>query len=93
MKVLEDVAGKAYFKSGNFVLFLEDSIDIFVIVKNGKYKFRKIGGLYEPIVFDEGEYHYFVMPEDGGEDLLNAMLYTGRKNPDKQHRGIKVSLL
>lgn len=70
-----------------------NDIDIFVIVKNGRYQFKKDNGLHTPIVFDEGQYHYFVMPEDDGEDLLNAMLYTGRKDPDRQHRGLKAQLI
>ena len=67
-------------------------IDLFVIVKNGRYKFRKHSGLHMPFVFNEGKKQYFIMPESDGEDLLSAMLYTGRKDPDRQHKGIKIRI-
>jgi predicted nucleotidyltransferase len=69
-----------------------NDIDLFVIVKDGKYKFKKTGGLNKPYVFDEGKKQYFVMPETDGEDLLNTMLYTGKKDPDRQHSGTRVRI-
>ena len=60
-----------------------NDIDICVAVKDGSMKFKRIGGLYNPIVKDVGKLSYFIMPESEAEDLLNAMLYTGRKDPDR----------
>lgn len=65
-------------------------IDLFVIVKDDKYKFKVQNGLHDPYVFNEGKKQYFIMPEKDGEELLDAMLYVGRKDPDRQHQGIKI---
>lgn len=65
-------------------------IDYYVIVKNGKYPFKKDHGLYQPFVFEEGIKQYFVMPEADNENLLSAMLYTGRKDPKRHHQGVKI---
>lgn len=40
-----------------------------------------------PIIKDVGKNQFFIMPESEGENLLNAMLYTGRKDPDRMHSG------
>lgn len=39
------------------------------------------------VVKDIGKLSYFIMPESEAEDLLNAMLYTGRKDPDRAYKG------
>ena len=69
-----------------------NDIDIFVAVKNGSIKFRKSGGLYMPVVKDAGKLSYFIMPESEADDLLNAMLYTGRKDPDRVYEGKAVEI-
>jgi len=67
-----------------------NDIDIFVAVKDGSMKFRKSGGLCNPIVKEVGRLNYFIMPESEAENLLNAMLYTGRKDPDRKYTGKTV---
>ena len=69
-----------------------NDIDIFVAVKNGSMKFRKSSGLYMPIVKEIGKLNYFIMPESEAENLLNAMLYTGRKDPDRAYKGKTIAI-
>lgn len=61
--------------------------DYFIIVKNDAMKFAKRAGLPSPIIRDVGKNQFFIMPESDGEDLLNAMLYTGKKDPERMHSG------
>ena len=61
--------------------------DHFVIVKNGSMKFTKKAGLPTPLIKNIGENQFFIMPESDGENLLNAMLYTGRKDPERMYSG------
>lgn len=69
-----------------------NDIDIFVAVKDGSMKFRKSGGLCNPIVKEVGKLNYFIMPESEAEDLLNAMLYTGRKDQKRLYQGKTVEI-
>jgi predicted nucleotidyltransferase len=69
-----------------------NDIDIFVAVKEGSMKFKRIGGPYHPIVKDVGKLRYFIMPESEAEDFLNAMLYIGRKDPDRGYQGKTVAI-
>lgn len=66
--------------------------DHFVIVKDGSMKFKNDGGLPKPIIKTVGKNQYFIMPESAGEDLLNAMLYTGRKDASRQYSGKTVDV-
>jgi hypothetical protein len=67
-------------------------IDIFVAVKDGAMKFTKDNELYNPIVKESGMLHYFIMPESQATELLDAMLYTGRKCQDTGHTGKTVNI-
>ena len=67
-------------------------IDIFVAVRDGAMRFTKDNELYNPIVKEVGMLHYFIMPESQAAELLDAMLYTGRKNPDTGHTGKTVDI-
>jgi len=69
-----------------------NDVDIFVAVKDGSMKFKKAGGLYNPIVKEIGKLNYFIMPESEAEDLLNAMLYTGRKDQNRLYQGETVEI-
>jgi hypothetical protein len=67
-------------------------IDIFVAVTDGTMRFTKDNELYNPIVKETGMLHYFIMPESQAVELLDAMLYTGRKHPDMAHTGKTVTI-
>ena len=67
-------------------------IDIFVAVKDGSMKFKKSVGLYMPIIKEVGKLSYFIMPECEAEELLNAMLYTGRKDQKRLYQGKIVEI-
>jgi|GEM_PF-5861132 len=69
-----------------------NDVDIFVAVKDGSMRFRKADGLYMPIVKDVGKLNYFIMPESEAENLLNAMLYTGRKDPGRMYQGRTIEI-
>lgn len=69
-----------------------NDVDHFVIVKDGSMKFSKRGGLPNPIIKTVGKNQYFIMPESDGEDLLQAMLYTGRKDSDRGYTGKTVDV-
>jgi hypothetical protein len=69
-----------------------NDIDIFVAVKKRSMKFKRIGELYNPIIRDVGKLSYFIMPESEAEDLLNAMLWTGRKDQDRLYQGKTVEI-
>ncbi|MBI5732636.1 hypothetical protein HY967_01610 [Candidatus Jorgensenbacteria bacterium] len=66
--------------------------DHFIIVKDGSMKFSKRDGMNQPIIKTVGKDQYFIMPETDGEDLLQAMLYTGRKDQDRLYSGKTVDL-
>ena len=55
-------------------------------------KFTKDNGLYNPIVKESEMLHYFIMPESQATELLDAMLYTGRKYRDTGHTGKTVDI-
>lgn len=61
--------------------------DYFVVVKNNSMKFIKRGGMPMPVIKNIEKKQFFIMPESEGENLLNAMLYTGRKDPDRMYSG------
>ena len=67
-------------------------IDIFVAVKEGTMRFTKENELYNPAVKEVGMLHYFIMPESQAMELLDAMLYTGRKDADIGHTGKTVNI-
>ncbi len=67
-------------------------IDIFVTVKDGSMKFKKRGGLPQPIIIDKGKFSYTVMPKEAAAELLDAMLYTGRKDADRGYSGKSVDI-
>jgi hypothetical protein len=67
-------------------------IDIFVAVRDGAMRFTKDNELYNPIVKESGMLHYFIMPESQAMELLDAMLYTGRKDTDTGHTGKTVNV-
>ena len=67
-------------------------IDIFVAVRDGTMRFTKDNELYNPEVKEAGMLHYFIMPESQAMELLDAMLYTGRKDPDTGNTGKTVNL-
>ena len=67
-------------------------IDIFVAVRDETMRFTKDNELYKPMVKEAGMLHYFIMPESQAEELLDAMLYTGRKDPDTGHTGKAVNV-
>jgi hypothetical protein len=67
-------------------------IDIFVAVKDGAMRFTRDNELYNPIVKESGMLHYFIMPESQAMELLDAMLYTGRKCRNTGHTGKTVSI-
>jgi hypothetical protein len=67
-------------------------IDIFVAVKNGAMTFTKDNELYNPIVKESEMLHYFIMPESQAMELLDAMLYTGRKCRNTGHTGKTVNI-
>lgn len=69
-----------------------NDIDVFVTVADDAYKWKKRGGMTQPLSFERGKFSYIVMPESEGEDLLNAMLYTGRKDGDRAYSGTAVNL-
>jgi hypothetical protein len=69
-----------------------NDVDVFVKVKDGSMKFKNAGGLPSPIVIKKGKIQYFVMPESQGDDLLNAMLYTGRKDQARLYSGTAVKV-
>ena len=69
-----------------------NDVDIFIAVKNSSMKFEKIDGLYNPVVKEKGKLNYFIMPESDAEDLLNAMLYTGRKDQKRLYQGKTVEI-
>ena len=91
--VEEDIVRMYQFGSSVEGSIKPNDVDIFVIVSDNKYKFTKWYGANKPFVFRDHEYHYFVMPEEDGEDLLNAMLHTGIKDSNRQHKGVKVRLV
>lgn len=43
-----------------------------------------------PLVKDVGRLGYFIMPESEAEDF--AMLYTGRKDPDRAYEGKAIEI-
>ena len=67
-------------------------IDIFVAVKEGTMRFTKENELYNPAVKEVGMLHYFIMPESQAMELLDAMLYTGRKDADIGHTGKMINI-
>ena len=67
-------------------------IDIFIAVKDSSMKFKKSRGLYRPIIKEVGRLNYFIMPEVEAENLLNAMLYTGRKDPNRAYKGKTIKI-
>lgn len=69
-----------------------NDIDIFVAVRDGSMKFRKSAGLRKPIIKEVGKLSYFIMPENEAENLLNAMLYTGRKDQHRLYQGKTVEI-
>lgn len=69
-----------------------NDIDIFVTVKDGSMKFKKVGGLPAPIVKEAGKLNYFIMPESDAEDLLQSMLYTGRKDTERLYSGKTIAV-
>ena len=69
-----------------------DDVDIFVAVKDDSMKFRKAAELYNPIMKEIGKLNYFIMPESEAEDLLNAMLYTGRKDQGRRYQGKTIEI-
>lgn len=66
--------------------------DYFIIVKNGSIKFTKKAGLPAPLIKNIGKNQFFIMPESDGVDLLNAMLYTGRKDPQRMYSSRTVDI-
>jgi len=72
---------------------IPNDVDVFVTVADDAAKFKKSkGGLTAPIVFDRGKFSYIVMPESEAQSLLDAMLYTGRKDADRLYSGTAVDL-
>lgn len=69
-----------------------NDIDVFVTVSDDAYKWKKRGGMIQPLSFERGKFSYIVMPESEGSDLLSAMLYTGRKDGDRAYSGTAVTL-
>jgi len=69
-----------------------NDVDIFVKVKDGSMKFKNRGGLPSPIVVKKGKIQYFIMPESQGDELLDAMLYTGRKDQSRLYSGATVKV-
>lgn len=69
-----------------------NDIDVFVTVADDAAKWKTKGGMIEPKTFDRGRFSYVVMPESEADDLLQAMLYTGRKDPDRAYSGTAVVL-
>ncbi len=69
-----------------------NDVDIFVKVKDGSMKFKNAGGLPSPIVIKKGKVQYFIMPESQGDELLDAMLYTGRKDQSRLYSGTAVKV-
>lgn len=67
-------------------------IDVFVTVADDATKWNKKGGLINPITFERGKFSYIVMPESEAKDLLDAMLYTGRKDADRAYSGTALNL-
>lgn len=66
--------------------------DYFIIVKDNSMKFSIKTGLPAPKIMDIGKNQFFIMPESDGEDLLDAMLYTGRKDPDRLYSGKTIDI-
>lgn len=69
-----------------------NDVDIFVTVKDGAMKFKKSGGLPVPIKKDVGKLSYIIMPESDAEDLLQSMLYTGRKDSSRGYSGKTIGI-
>ena len=69
-----------------------NDIDVFVTVKNDSMKFPKKGGLPSPIIKKQGKVQYFIMPESDADDLLQSMLYTGRKDADRGFSGRTINI-
>ena len=67
-------------------------IDVFVTVADDAAKFKIKNGIATPITFERGKFSYIVMPESDASNLLDAMLYTGRKDPDRGYSGTAVNL-
>lgn len=67
-------------------------IDVFVTVKDDAAKFKQKDGLVDPITFERGRFSYVIMPESQAQELLDAMLYTGRKDPDRAYSGTAVTV-
>lgn len=67
-------------------------IDIFIAVRDGAMKFTKDDELYNPITKEVGKIHYFIMPESQAMELLDAMLYTGRKDLSRAYKGKTVDI-
>jgi hypothetical protein len=69
-----------------------NDFDHFVTVKNGSMKFKTKGGLTEPIIKKVGNNQYVIMPEKDSQELLDAMLYTGRKDQDRLYSGKTIDI-
>ncbi|OQA36621.1 MAG: hypothetical protein BWY53_00441 [Parcubacteria group bacterium ADurb.Bin326] len=69
-----------------------NDVDVFVKVKDGSMKFKNAGGLPSPIIIKKGKVQYFIMPESQGDELLDAMLYTGRKDQSRLYSGTAVKV-
>jgi len=67
-------------------------IDTFITVADDAFKWKKLGGLPAPITFERGKFSYIVMPESESKNLLEAMLYTGRKDADRAYSGTAVNV-
>lgn len=69
-----------------------NDVDILVAVRNGSIPFGRLSpdGPVEPIVIQKNKIHYFVMPESEADDLLEALLWTGRKA--KGHEGHVIEI-
>lgn len=87
----EDVTWAKVFGSSANGASAPHDIDVFVAVREGAAKFPIKGGLPAPIVKNVGKVQYFIMPESDAQDLLDAMLYVGRKEKGNAGKTINIT--